>query len=300
MSLAVVTTSYRPDFASFARLHESVAKYTDPSVRHIVAVPGADVPLFESIDSSRLEVINQRQVLPRWFVETTRLARLPYLPRGFRVASINLARPWLPIRGWILQQIVKLAVVAELDVDVALILDSDVLVIRPIEESTFRRPDGVVRLYRKPNGIWAGMKRHVAERRRALELLAVGEVEAESPDYIGGIMSCDPALVREMLARIQEVTGQRWQDCVGSSLDFSEFITYGTYVMSLADESKRSFVSDDSLCLSHWDLNALDLEAARLFLAGLKSSDLAIHIQSNTGTSDAVLEFVAAQAATAD
>lgn len=293
MSLAVVTTSHKPDFPSFARLHASVLEHTDPSTRHIVAVPAIDVPLFESLGSARLTVMSEQATLPPRFVPATRLARIPRIPRGFRIAALNVHRPWPPIRGWIFQQMVKLAVVSELQVDVALIIDSDVLLVRPVEEPTFRRRDGVVRLYRLPGGITPDMRRHLAQRAKARALLGVGEGESDSPDYIAGIVSWDPSLVRDMLVRIEATTGRHWQDCVGQSLDFSEFITYGTYVMTLALPDRRTFVGERSLSHSHWGPTPLTMDAAQRFLETLAPDDLAVHVQSNTSTAEAVLRFIA-------
>jgi hypothetical protein len=292
MSLAIVTTSHRPDFPSFVRLHASVLEHTDPSTQHIVVVPGLDVPLFESLESSRLTVVSERATLPSRFVPATRLARIPRLPRGFRIAALNTTRPWPPIRGWILQQMVKLAVVSELEVDVALIIDSDVLLVRPVKEAAFRS-DGVVRLYRLPDGITPDMTRHLAQRAKARHLLGVDTTESQSPDYIAGIVSWDPTLVRDMLVRIEATTGRRWQDCVGQSLDFSEFITYGTYVMMLAEPSRRTFVGDRSLSHSHWGPTPLTMDTAQHFVEALAPDDLAIHVQSNTSTDEAVLRFIA-------
>ncbi|WP_194409703.1 DUF6492 family protein [Microbacterium cremeum] len=297
MSLAIVTTSHKPDFPSFLRLHASVLEHTDPSTLHIVAVPEIDVPLFESIGSRRLRVVSERDTLPRRFVSVTRLTRIPRIPRGFRIAALNITRPWPPIRGWILQQMVKLAVVSQLEVDVALIIDSDVLLVRRVEESMFRDPDGVVRLYRLPDGITPDMTRHLAQRAKALQLLDLPGGEACSPDYIAGIVSWDPSLVRRMLARLETTTGRPWQDCVGQSLDFSEFITYGTYVMLLADADRRAFLGDRSLSHSHWGPTPLTMDAARRFVDMLAPEDLAIHVQSNTSTEESVLRYIAAEVA---
>lgn len=297
MSLAIVSTSHRPDFPSFARLHASVLDHTDPSTPHIVAVPGIDVPLFESIGSSRLRVVSEQETLPRRFVPATRLARIPGIPRGFRIAAVNSTRPWPPIRGWILQQMVKLAVVSQLEVDVALIIDSDVLLVRSVDEAVFRRHDGIVRLYRLPGGITPDMTRHVTQREKALRLLGLSAGEEESPDYIAGIVSWDPGLVRQMLGRLEETMERRWQDCVGQSLDFSEFITYGTYVMLLADPRRRAFLGDRSLSHSHWGPTPLTMDAARRFVGTLAPDDLAIHVQSNTSTDDSVLRFIAREVA---
>lgn len=170
MSLVIVTPSHAPDFADFKYLHASVVRNTDAMTRHIVVVPDEDVRLFSSVRGGQLVVRGYRSLLPREIRSTTRLARLPWLPRGYRIAAINIRRPWPPLRGWILQQIVKMALVRELDEDVALLIDSDVLVARPLTESKFRHGTAV-RLYRLPHGLNPAMKRHLAWRRTAHELL---------------------------------------------------------------------------------------------------------------------------------
>ena len=53
------------------------------------------------------------------------------------------------MRGWILQQVLKLAAVAASEDDVVLLVNSDVEFLRPFTVETFVR-DGVVRFYSKP------------------------------------------------------------------------------------------------------------------------------------------------------
>lgn len=292
MTLTIVTASYALDFGGFTRLHDSVVRHTDDGVRHIVIVPDAHAPLFRSIDSPRLEVRPYSAVLPRRFLQTSWVATLPGMPRGFRIAAVNVARPWPPIRGWIMQQLVKLAVVADLESDVAVLIDSDVVVVRTLSESAFLRSDGAVRLYRQPHGITESMTRHVAQRTRALELLGIPRPEPESPDYISAFVSWKPALVRDCVARIAATTGRDWRDAVAGSLDFSEYITYGSYAMSLAAVEERGFVVERSLCHSYWEDDPLTMDSAPEFVEALRPDDLAIHVQSNSSTDATVLAYI--------
>ncbi len=298
MTLTVVTASYAPDFAAFCTLHESVVTHSADDVRHIVVVPDAHLELFRSIRSVRAEVRPYSDVLPRRILQTAWVQTLPGVPRGFRIAAVNLARPWPPVRGWIMQQAVKLALVSELADDVALLIDSDVVVVRELTESAFRGPDGTVRLYRRPQGITDAMTRHVAQRRRAQQLLGLAAVEEDSPDYISAFVSWSPERVRDLLGHIETVTGRRWLDTVAGSMDLSEYITYGTYVMSIADPAHRRFVRETSLCHSHWGRRPLTMDTAREFVSALRPDDLAVHVQSNSSTDEDVLRFIA-QAANA-
>lgn len=292
MSLVVVTPSHAPDLPSFRRLHASVLRWTDPGVRHIVAVPELDVDLFRGVGDDRLEVVGYRGVLPREFVSTTRFARLPGLPRGYRIGAVNARRPWPPIRGWMLQQVVKLALVSALEDEVALLIDSDVIAVRPIEEATFRRGDAV-RLYRLPHGVDDAMTRHVRWLAESARLLGLEGPEPDRPDYIAPFNSWSPELVRSALSRVESVAGRPWARTVGGSLDFSEFMLVGSWASAPEGASVPTFASDRSLCHSHWNPRPLDLAAARAFLETLAADDLAVHIQSNSSTGEDVLRWVA-------
>ena len=66
-----------------------------------------------------------------------------------------------------------------------------------------------------------------------------------------------------------------------------------TRYQPLAEPSRRSFTGDRSLSHSHWGPTPLTMDAARRFVETLESDDLAIHVQSNTSTDEAVLQFIA-------
>jgi hypothetical protein len=295
-TLTVLTKSYLPDIGGFERLHESVLRFTDPEVRHDVVVPGREVAAFEAVGrrlgSARLRVIAERELLPSSFVQTGMVARavsrVGFLPAGARITAINRSRPWPPIRGWIMQQVIKLAAAAASETDVVVVIDSDVELIRPIDATTFMR-DGVVRTYRRPGAITPDMVRHVEWSHTARRLLGVPDGSPPFDDYIAGLISWDPDIVRRSTARVQEVHGQPWQTSIAGLLHFSENILYGTYLTTLATQVERSFCEDDTLCHSYWGTAPLQMSDVDAFVAGLKPSDVAVHVQSASGTSDAVL-----------
>ncbi|MHB1011074.1 MAG: DUF6492 family protein [Propionibacteriaceae bacterium] len=292
MTLAIVTPSYAPDFLRFRRLHESVVQHAPPDVTHHVLVPALDVNLFSSIDSSRLRVLRQSEVLPRHFLMTTRLSRVPRLPSRYRVGALNLRRPWPPIRGWVLQQIVKLAFVSTLDADVALLIDSDVLLVRGFSEETFRR-EGCVRHYRAPQAVHAGMTRHLNWRQTAARLLDLGKPSDDHADYNAGVVSWSPTIVRDLLARIEAVASLPWATAIGSQLDVSEYFLYGEYLAAMGTPAQKAFTSDQNLCHSYWD--SLTLALADEFVESMPATDIAILVQSNSGTGESVLDHIAAK-----
>lgn len=291
MTLAIVTPSFAPDFERFRALHESVLCHTSDDTVHHVLVPPPDVKLFRSIESSRLNILRQTDVLPRSFIPTTPLSRIPRLPRGYRVAAINMLRPWPPLRGWILQQLVKLAFVASLDVDVAVILDSDLMLVRELRETTFRKGDSV-RHYRVPNGINPTMTRHLRWRDSAARFLGIQSASTDCADYVAGLMSWSPRIVRAMLSRLESVSSQQWATLLGSQFEFSEYILYGEYLGALGSDTDRAFASPDDLCHTYWGPEPLTREAAEDFLDQLPLSDVAVLVQSNTNTPVHVLHYL--------
>ncbi|MFB9733368.1 DUF6492 family protein [Ornithinimicrobium kibberense] len=295
MSTAFVTTSYAPDFDRFARLHDSVVQYSD--LMHYAFVPRADVDLFAPLTrSGRLRLTSTREVLSSTIVTTEWLnrtvARLPGLPSAVQIAAVNVRRPWPPMRGWILQQLVKLAAAEHVDADTLVFVDSETQLIRPVTETTFRR-GGCTRLFRLPEGVHEGMARHRAWHRRAHRLLALDPFD-DPPydDFIGGITSWDTTLVRDCTDRVAQVAGRPWQTVIGRCLDISEYTLYGEYVMNLASPAQRAFQSDRPLCHVYWQREPLNRRSAREFVDSLADDDIAIHVQSNAHTPPEIERYV--------
>src|SRR6266403_2636937 len=135
MTLAVITPSYRNDWPLFKDLHESVLLHTQDSVQHYVIVPDADFQLFSQIAGPRCVVISEEALYPPHFRSVSStvnrvLKLLPRVPSHARIAAINLKRPFHPVRGWIMQQALKMEMCRRVDAEVLLVLDSDVVLIR--------------------------------------------------------------------------------------------------------------------------------------------------------------------------
>ncbi|MEJ1114931.1 DUF6492 family protein [Paenarthrobacter sp. CCNWLY172] len=217
--LAVVTPSYVPDRELCIDLNRSVLEMTGPGVVHHIIVPDRDLGVFAVLRGPRTEVHAASEFLPSSFIRLSR----------FNV-WINAAHPWPPVRGWIAQQILKLAVVAALHVDGALLLDSDSLLIRDTNLDTFRK-DGRIALYRAPGAVDASLPGHRQWHVSGRRLLGLpSPPEGDLADYICWPCLWEPAVVRNLLQHIQNVTGRDWHTAVGAELHFSEMMLYGLYV----------------------------------------------------------------------
>jgi hypothetical protein len=296
VTLAVLTPSYAPDFDSFAILHRSVLEFTDAEVVHYVVVPDEDLALFATIASSRMVLIGYRDILPRSFVSTAwfahAVARVPGVPRGARFIAVNARRPWPPLRGWLLQQIVKLSMAMRAQCDTLLLVDSDVQLIRPVAEHTFATP-AAVRFYRKPDAITADMTRHVAWHRVARRMIgAAPDGLPPFADPIGSLISWDPEIVRQCTDRLSDVSSRPWETAVSREWEFSEYVLYGEYLAEFGTARQLSFAATTTLCHSHWDQIPLDLDGARRFVDSIDPADVAVHVQSNSNTPPEIVDFI--------
>jgi hypothetical protein len=286
--MAVITPSFAPDFELCVALNRSVLDNAPDTVQHHIIVPRSDLKLFGRLAGPRTHIRCEADLLPRTFV-----------PVPFSNITINLGRPFPPVRGWILQQVVKLAVVAASEDDVVLVVDSDVEFVRPFTAEMFVR-DGNVRFYRKPNQIDNRLPRHMAWHRVARVLLGLPPVEPPFTDYIpSSLVAWDPIIVRRMLARVTATTRRPWPTAIAGQLHFSEWTLYGVFVDDVSGAPANSFASDAPLCLCYWEPSPLNLDRAADFIRGIRPTDVAAMIQSKSRTPLAVREaaFAALRAA---
>ncbi|MFV2083726.1 MULTISPECIES: DUF6492 family protein [Micromonosporaceae] len=271
--LAVVTPSFGPDFELCAALHRSVLAHSPASVRHHIIVPRADLPRFGALRGDRTVLHDEAEFLP------SSVRSLP----GTKY-SVNLRRPFPPLRGWILQQVIKLSAAARIPADVVVLVDSDIEFVRPFSAATFRHDD-VVRFYRQPDEVDQRLPRHVRWHEVARELLGLPAQPPPYPDYVSSLLAWDPVIVRGLLQRIESVTGRRWADVVGAQLHFSEWTLYGVYVDEvLGGQAATGFATTDSRCHAYWEEVPLDESSVARFVAGIGPDDVAVMISAKSRT----------------
>jgi hypothetical protein len=289
--MSVITPSFAPDFELCVDLHRSVLEYLPSSVHHHIIVPRSDLKLFAQLAGPRTHIHCEADLLPSSFV---------HLP--FSKFTINLRQPFPPVRGWILQQLVKLAAVAASEDDVVLLVDSDIEFIRPFGVETFVR-NGVARFYSKPHEIDERLPRHIIWHRVARTLLGLPAAEPPYTDYISSLLAWDPVIVRRLLARVMATTGRPWTTAIAQQLHFSEWTLYGVFVDEVIGAPANSFASDNPLYLAYWDATPLNQNDAVDFLRGVRPTDVAAMISAKSRTPLAIRRaaFVSSRAArTAD
>ena len=270
--LAVITPSYAPDFELCRDLNESVLAYTPQSVVHHIIVPGRDLKLFSRLQGPRTEVLPVNELLPKHMVA---------LPRANM--WLNMHRPVPPVRGWVMQQVLKLQAATLIDAEILLLIDSDVLLVRPVTAETFRR-DGVFRFYRKDAAVDENLPRHLIWHNAARRLLGIPGALPPLPDYVTPFNAWDRCTVLALQDRIQRTTGRPWLDAVAGELHISEFILYGVFVDQVLGEHANVLPTESMLCHSYWHRSPLSLEAAEQFMRALPAEDVAVMISAKSRT----------------
>ena len=107
--MAVITKSYAPDFELCTALNRSVLENSPDTIQHNIIVPRSDLKLFQRLAGLRTHIRCEADFLPRTFI------RVP-----FSNIMVNLGRPFPPVRGWIQQQVIKLAAIAASEDDAVL------------------------------------------------------------------------------------------------------------------------------------------------------------------------------------
>jgi hypothetical protein len=198
---------------------------------------------------------------------------------------LNLRRPWPPVRGWVVQQIMKLAGAAAIDARAVLIVDSDAVLVR---EATFDQfaHNGRLWHYRKEGAVTASMERHVLWHNVARKLLGLPRVAAPPlPDYVSPISVWDPAVVRSLLVHIGDANGRDWVEAVGCQLHVSEFVVYGVFV----DHVLGGMVPRDlDLCHNYYERIPMSMADAAAFADQLPSDALGVMISSHSHTPHAL------------
>lgn len=266
--IAIVTPSYHRDFDRCRLMVQSFDRYASADLHHYLVIDRRDLGMFKVFANDRRTVLAAEDLLPWW------IFRLP------RVPKVWFSLKTMPVRGWIVQQLLKLAVPTQIDADVYCFMDSDVAFLRPTDTSVFIQGDAV-RLFRRPDH--ANLPTHRRWHRTAARLLGLEEREYFGSDYIGNMITWRREHLLQMHDHIEQVTGKQWLRAVASELHLAEYILYGVFVEHVLglDASGHYFDAQD-LCHCSWDYRFGGPEDIdRFFERDLAPRICAVQVQSN-------------------
>jgi Family of unknown function (DUF6492) len=281
--LAIITPSYAGDHQRCLLLCESLDRMATSDFRHYILVADHDRALFAPLEGPRRQVIPDSILLPSWLKPMVR----PF--SGGRKIWLSARPPVWPMSGWHVQQLRKMLIARHINEDLLVMADSDSVFVRPFGIDAFLR-DGLVRLYARQNGIAndPAYAQHGIWVRHAASVLDLPAPALPATDYINNLVSWRRDHVLAMLDHIEQSSGRDLAATLGRSRTFSEYQIYGAYVDGVAKGSGH-FADPEPLSLTYWNGDALTEGSLCAFVGKLSSQQIAICVQSFTGTSTGLL-----------
>ncbi|MDA9981343.1 DUF6492 family protein [Gammaproteobacteria bacterium] len=272
MKIDLITPSYAPDYDRCRALCESMETYVSGIERHLLIVDYQDLKLFKRLESQRCSVIAKEDILPPW------LHTLPWSRRWW------MSTRTIPLRGWILQQIVKLSAAEWSEADVFMFGDSDAFFIRPFDAaSTLLK--GNVRLYRgKKKPADYHDRRHNNWDQVAASLFSLQVSRHRDFDYISQMNTWRRDVLIQLLERIEQRTGKPWKQALCNTWDFSEYVLYGVFADHvLGVEHCGHYIDQNEVCNCSWHHDIENEVTVKNFITCTPENQPAVLVQSNLG-----------------
>lgn len=270
-SSAIITASYAPDFERCAILCESIDRHVSGHRMHYLLVDMVDAALFARLEGPKRRVITERELLPWWF----RRLPLALSPGGRRLWVSAMT---LPLHGWHVQQLKRLAVAHLIDEDGLLYCDSDTAFVRDFDCARMWDGDRM-RLYRLDHGARTAKAEHLQWIDHADRALGIDRRGHTDHDYVGTFLTWDRRTVVEMCAHMERLHGRPWISVIGRSRVFSECMLYGAYVDDVRGGAGH-FHDQQSLCHVFWaDPTPTDAQL-RQAIADLSPRQVGVGVQS--------------------
>ena len=280
MPSAIVTASYRGDFERCRLLCDSIDERVTGITRHVILVEAADLALFSTLAGPKREIVSERDLLPAWlrpFPDPLTLGR----------RRIWLSPKGPPLRGWHVQQLRRIAIAAILPETVMINCDSDVVFIKPFDAAIFQQGTAI-EFHRVPRAFaeigGALLDEHRAWATKAGELLGIAPPVDNDTGYIATLIPWRTDTAREMAARIEAVGKRPFMTSLAATRLLSECTIYGRFVDEVENRPDRHVASERQLCQIYWSGAAMDESELRGFAASMAPEQVAVGIQSFTGT----------------
>jgi hypothetical protein len=273
----LVTCSFAGDWELCRLLCESVDRFVPESIGHALFVPARDLRLFADLATRRRVIASQESLLPGFWkapLPPPRWREMLGLPRR----DIYLTPFSAPVRGWIAQQIMKIAAAAAAPAEIVVHADSDCVFVRPLLPAHLAR-GGRARFQAEP--VEAGLASHRPWYEAAARLLGLPEADYYRADYIDQILVWRRSVARGLIDRLETVAGRDWRVTLARAPRFAEYVLYGVYAERVIGlDSAGLFRAQGSLCHSRWAQRIDGSRAEAEFAAALRRDHVACMIQS--------------------
>lgn len=285
-TVSLVTPTYHRDFASCQLLCDSIDAFVTGFDTHYLVVSDADLSLFSRLANDRRVVLSESTLVPG------AIRPLPTFLKWKGRQYYRVRGGGLPVYGWHLQQLRKLAMAVSQPSERVICIDSDNCFVRPFD---VREMAGgtIVPLYTDFGIVNAERPSHVLWQRNAYRLLGAIEPPLPGDDHIGQMIVWEKASVAAILARIEAVTGLAWWQALCRARDFSEYLIYGAGVKTDAALMERHAPTTHNVCRTYWVGPALDAAGVRALIDQMDDEQAAVCVQSHTATDPSLIRSVA-------
>jgi hypothetical protein len=269
-SFGLVTPSYVQDFERCQLLCKTRRKFWPESVKHYIIVDARDVSLFRVLGDSSTEILAVEDILPWW------IKRLPFFQQGW------ISFKGLPIRNWILQQLVKLSIATVLEEDILGFVDSDVVFIRAFDPSGFVQEQRV-RLYRNPDSIPGEWKNFSRWYQTTSRLLGIPPVVYPAPNFIGDLITWRRSLVLKLHDYLEMRFHRYWLETLANTLHWSEYILYGMFIEHVLKQEAGHYY--DPVCpgLQYFSTQPMSDFELKAFMDKVEPEQIMIMISAKAG-----------------
>lgn len=272
LTACFITPSYAPDFERCRLLCESIAKFVSPPIPHYIIVDKKDFNLFSQLQNSYTHILTKESILPWW------IWRIPFLKNSW----FSLKTP--PIRGWLVQQLIKIGIAHHVKEDILIFVDSDVAFIRSFQvESIIQRDQ--VRMFSDPESIFDDMETHRKWYDTAAQLVGTEPMPFPGTDYIVQLAMWRRENVLKLCDHIEKISGKSWIETLGSVWNLSEYVLYGIFVESILKEESGHYYDPQDLCHPYWGEESLSEAELQEFFSKILPHHVAIMISAKAGMS---------------
>jgi hypothetical protein len=268
MKTVLITPSYRPDLQRCELMLETAHKQVTGMAGHYLVVDHRDMPFFAHLRSPQVTLVAKEELLPGW------IRQAPWSRKWW------LSAKTMPVRGWIVQQVIKLAVAEHIEADAYCYADSDIAFVRPFDASTLWRGDQLRFQRETRRGEMLESRRYKNWYSLAARYCNMPYQSAITGAYIAQLNTMKRSAMLALMHHLEQAEGRSWMEVLLGTWDFSEYILYGAFVEHVL-ACEGHFIPPKLLCHSSWYHDIAHLKDLPAFLDLMDEDHVAIHIQSN-------------------
>lgn len=286
-TFAFITPSYAPDFQRCKLLCWSIKKFISVPVKHYIVVDQKDRALFQELADQNTIILTKEDILPNW------IKRIPFFDKknfwlnlkGYRTGSFL-------VRGWLVQQIIKLAAAQYAAEEVLIFVDSDVAFIDTFEIDSLIRDDKV-RLFRVAHQNDMDNKEGKNWKDTTKKLLGLPLENQYYDFYISQIVTWRRSNLLELYQLIEKNFNRDWLETISTVTNLSEYVLYGIFASYILGDKAGHY--DDHLqkiCWCYWENRPMsDTELQTFFQEARSSEHKAVMISAKSSMDLSIAEF---------